>query len=79
MENIDQINDMKEKLNDLASTFTEQLTIHEEQEKAYEPSQESVKVSKSGYIERRLDFRALQRQEKNGQNEIRIRRWMRLT
>jgi len=45
MENIDQINDMKEKLNDLASTFTEQLTIHEEQEKAYEPSQESVKSS----------------------------------
>ena len=45
MENIDQINDMKEKLNDLASTFTEQLTIHEDQEKVYEPSQESVKVS----------------------------------
>jgi len=52
MENIDQINDMKEKLNDLASTFTEQLTIHEDQEKVYEPSQESVKSSSTPKKER---------------------------
>ena len=44
MENIDQINDMKEKLDDFASSITGQ-TIQEDQENVYEPSQESVKVS----------------------------------
>lgn len=44
MENIEQINDIKEKLNNLTSTFNE-CTIHEEIERGHVPSQESVKVS----------------------------------
>ncbi|CAG5097658.1 Oidioi.mRNA.OKI2018_I69.XSR.g15172.t1.cds [Oikopleura dioica] len=48
MENIEQINDIKEKLNNLTSTFNE-CTIHEEIERGHVPSQESVKSSSTPY------------------------------